>query len=198
MFFLDMLVGGADVSGDRRSEGQRNYIAFLVGTEERINKIYKDIGVNGIHMSELSEKQRIQVHRNLKFNSKDIHAWCLHVQRQHIENYILNHPRLRNYKKPKVNIHKNFDYHLLNSLKAELERFVYSHKQEFSDIVIQTDSDMRETIEQWNMMRVDEGRAYELADAVAWFNQRNIPVASCNDMDLREDIKLSMEQDLLK
>jgi len=57
---------------------------------------------------------------------------------------------------------------------------------------------MRDTIEQWNMMRVDEGRAYELADAVAWFNQRNIYVNSCDDKDLRDNIKLLMEQDLLK
>ena len=193
-----MLVGGADVSGDNRREGQRNYIAFLVGTQERINKIYNNIGINGIHMSELSEKQRTQVHRNLNFNSNDIHVWCLHVQRQHIENYILNHDRLRNYKKPKVNVHKNFDYHMLNSIKTELENFVYSRKQEFSDIVVQTDSDMRDTIEQWNMMRVDEGRAYELADAVAWFNQRNIHVNFCDDKDLRDNIRLLMEQDLLK
>ena len=193
-----MLVGGADVSGDNRREGQRNYIAFLVGTEERINKIYNNIGINGIHMSELSEKERMQVHRNLNFNSNDIHVWCLHVQRQHIENYILNHNRLRNYKKPKVNIHKNFDYHLLNSIKVELENFVYSRKQEFSDIVVQTDSDMRDTVEQWNIMRVDEGRAYELADAVAWFNQRNIQIDSCDDMDLRDSIKSLMEQDLLE
>ena len=193
-----MLVGGADVSGDTRREGQRNYIAFLVGIQERINKIYNDIGINGIHMSELSEKQRTHVHRNLNFNSNDIHVWCLHVQRQRIEDYILNHNRLRNYKKPKVNIHKDFDHHLLNSIKTDLENFVYSRKQEFSDIVVQTDSDMKDTIEQWNMMRVDEGRAYELADAVAWFNQRNIPIDSCNDKDLRDNIRLLMEQDLLK
>jgi len=75
-----MLVGGADVSGDNKREGQRNYIAFLVGTQEIINKIYNDIGINSIHMSELSEKQRMQVHHNLNFDSNGIHVWCLHVQ----------------------------------------------------------------------------------------------------------------------
>jgi hypothetical protein len=33
-----VFVVGTDVSGDKRRECERNYIVFLVGTEERINK----------------------------------------------------------------------------------------------------------------------------------------------------------------
>lgn len=57
---------------------------------------------------------------------------------------------------------------------------------------------MEDTIEQWKMVRHDEGRAYELADAVAWFSQKQIHINSCNDLDLKSDIRSSMEQDLLK
>lgn len=193
-----MLVGGADVSGDKKREGQRNYIAFLIGTEERVNRIYKDIGINEIHMSELSEFQQEQVRRNLNFNSNDVQVWCFHVQRQRIEDSFINHPKLKNPKLPKINIHKNFDHHLLRSIHEELEVFLFSRHQEFSDVFVQTDSDMKETIEYWRMERVGEGRAYELADAVAWFNQRKINIGSCNHRDLRDFIKSSMEQDLLR
>ncbi len=193
-----MIVGGADVSGDIRREGQRNYISFLVGTEEKINRIYRDIDIDGIHMSELSDLQRKQVRDNLNFNSSDIQVWCFHVQRQRIEESFINHPKLKNPKLPKINIHKNFDHHLLRSIKEELQNFLFPRHQEFSDVTIQTDSDMRKTIEHWKMKRSSQGKAYELADAVAWFNQRQVNLNFCNHMDLRDFIKTSMEQDLLK
>ncbi|PIW35626.1 MAG: hypothetical protein COW26_03450 [Nitrosopumilales archaeon CG15_BIG_FIL_POST_REV_8_21_14_020_33_23] len=193
-----MFVGGADVSGDKRREGERNYIAFLVGTKERINKIYDNIGIDGIHMSELSDPQREQVRRNLDFKHNDVRAWCFHVQRQHIEDYFIHHSRLKNPKLPKISIHKNFDHYLLRSIKDDLEKFVFPYHQELSDIVVQTDWDMKHTIEHWKMQRVDEGIAFQLADAIAWFNQKHIRIDNCKDMDLRDYIKSSMEQDLLR
>lgn len=199
----NMIVGGADVSGDKyrpgeKREGERNYISFLIGTEERINKIYNDIGINGIHMTDLTELEREHVRRTLNFQSNDVRVWCFHVQRQHLEKYILNHPRLKNYKKPKVSVHKNFDHHLLNSIKIQLQNFVYSYKQELSDIVVHTDDDMKDTVEYWKMQREVKGIPFELSDAVAWFNQKHVRIDSCNHMDLRNDIKSLMEQDLLE
>lgn len=198
-----MLVGGADVSGDKyrqgeKREGERNYIAFLVGTEERIHRIYNDVGINGIHMSELKESQIEHIRRTLNFSSNDVLVWCFHVQRQHIEKYILNHPRLKNYKKPKVSIHKNFDHHLLNSIKTQLQDFVYSYKQEFSDLVIHTDDDMKDTVNYWKMKRSVKGIPFELSDAVAWFNQKHVNIESCIHVDLRNNIRSLMERDLLE
>ena len=48
------------------------------------------------------------------------------------------------------------------------------------------------------MQRVDEGIAFQLADAISWFNQKHVPIDNCRDMDLRDDIKSAMEQDLLR
>ena len=198
-----MLIGGADVSGDKyregeRREGERNYISFIVGTEKRVNKIYNDIGIDGIHMTDLTEQQRELVRRNLNFKSNEVRVWCFHVQRQHVEKYILNHHRLRNYKKPKISIHKNFDHHLLNSIRNQLQNFVFSYKQEFSDVIVHTDDDMKDTIEHWKMKRQVRGVPHELSDAVAWFNQKHIHIDSCNHMDLRNDIRSLMERDLLE
>ena len=50
---------------------------------------------------------------------------------------------------------------------------------------------------QWKMQQVSRGKAYELADAVAWFNQKHVKINSCIEMDLRDSIKESMERDLL-
>ena len=38
--------------------------------------------------------------------------------------------------------------------------------------------------------------AYELADAVAWFNQRGVRIQDCKAVDLRDRIIASMKRDL--
>ena len=198
-----MFVGGADVSGDKhrlgeQREGERNYISFLVGTEDVINTIYNNIGIDGIHMSELSDKQVEQVRHNLDFHSNDVRVWCFHVQRQHVEDYFINHTKLRSRKIPIINIHKNFDLHLLRSFKNELEKFVFPYHQEFSDIIVQTDSDMGKTVDHWKMKRESKGKALELADAVVWFNQKNIKLDRVMEKDLVVHLKTVMEKDLLR
>ncbi len=196
-----MLLGGADASGNKQKEGQRNYLSFLVGTEERINKIYKNIGIDGIHMSELSEKERQQVHNNLDLKHNDIRVWCFHVNRQKLEKYILEHPKLMYNKIPKLNVHKNFDHHLLNLFKDELESFIFPKHKDYSDLLIQTDSDMEFVVKHWRMTRIDqkdEGIAFEIADAVVWFNQKKIKVENCIEKDYRNQLKKLMEHDLLR
>ena len=198
-----MLLGGADVSGDKhregeQTEGERNYLSFIIGTEERIKKIYKDIGIDGIHMSELSESQRQHVHDNLNLKHSDVRVWCFHVQRQHLIDYILLHSKLAYNKKPKLNIHKNFDHHLLNLFKDELDSFVFPLKHEYSELVIQTDDDMKDVVEHWRMGRDNKGIAFELADAIVWFNKKRINVDNCIERDYRDQLKKLMEHDLLR
>ncbi len=191
-----MLIGGADVSGDSR-EGQQKHIAFLVGKEESINKLHDKIGLERIHMSTISEKDRMNVYRNLKSISNDIHVWCFHVDRQRIEEHIQNHKKFLKYKMPKHNIHKNFDLNWLRLFRSELENTTMPFGIAVTDLVIQTDGDMVKTIRNWRMKNSNVGKAHELADAVAWCNQKNIKI-DCKVLDLRDEIKKKMEQTLLK
>ena len=44
--------------------------------------------------------------------------------------------------------------------------------ERLSDIVIKADADMRPTVKNWNLGVGIRGRAYELADAVAWSTKK--------------------------
>ena len=160
-----MLIGGADVSGGMR-EGQRNHVALVVGKEDAINRIYNKIRVNPIHMSEISNQKRLQVYRNLDLSSNDVCGWCFHVNRQQIEYFFLNHDRLKKFRTSKLSIHKNFDSHWLDLFKKDLETFLTLFKRDLSEITVQTDADMRDTINHWRMKNTYKGKAHELADAI--------------------------------
>ena len=59
---------------------------------------------------------------------------------------------------------------------------------------VQTDADMRDTINHWRMKNTYKGKARELADAVSWFNQKNTKIQNCKVMDLRYEIKERMKE----
>lgn len=77
--------------------------------------------------------------------------------------------------------------------------FAAKFRADLSDIAIEADADMRPTtIKNWNLIDKYKGRAYELSDVVAWFNQKGIKIQNCEVVDLRDDIMKSMEHHLLK
>ena len=188
-----MLVGGADVSGSE-ADGQQNHVALVVGKEDTINKIYKNVGISPIHMSEMSERQRRQVLDNLDFSSSEITVWCFHVNRQRIENTMQELITSGKKRKPRINIHKSFESYWFQLFRSELVAFATEFRADISDIVIEVDADMRPTIQNWNIDGRYKGRAYELADAVAWFNQRGVKMQDCRVVDLRDRIISSMRR----
>jgi len=193
-----MIIAGSDVSGNVRRGGQKRYIAFVVGTEERVNKIYKDIGLRKIHMAKLSDAQREQVYQRLNLQHSKILAWCFEVEKQNIIHYIFNHPRLYPKTRSKESIEKKFDYHLLRAFKNTLENFTYSHQIGLKDLTVECDSDMFYTVQYWGMKNKDRGKAYQLSDAIAWFNEKSRKIKQCIPLDLKDEIKSKMESELLK
>jgi nitrous oxidase accessory protein NosD len=79
-----------------------------------------------------------------------------------------------------------------------LTDFAANFRTDLSDITIEADADMRPTIKNWNISGRYKGKAYELADAVDWFNQKGDKIQNCKVRDLRDAITESMERHLLK
>ena len=192
-----VFIGGADASGNN-SEGQLNHIALIVGTEEAINTAYKNLEVERkIHMNQITAGKRERIRRRLDLGSGEICALCMHVERQGVENHILNHEKTRRHRNLKSSIHKNFDTHLRRLVRSELDPFLRRHRLDLSDITVQVDGDMRHSVRYWKMKSAGVGRAHEMADAIAWFNQKRMDVdPRCRKLDLREKIRKAMEHDM--
>lgn len=185
------------MSGSKQG-GQHNHAALVVGKEDAINRIYNNIRVSPIHMSEISERKRRQVLDNLDVSSSEIGVWCFHIGRQKMEADIQDLMRERKIRKPRVNVHKSFDVYWYRAFRRDLEAFAARFKMEVSEIVLEADADMRPTLTSWNIDHRYKGRAYELADAIAWFNQRKVEIPGCRMVDLRSHIFGYLERGLLK
>jgi hypothetical protein len=193
-----MLIAGSDVSGNTIGGGQHRHISFLIGNEESVNKLYKDIDLKEIHMVRLDESIRQHVLQKLDFKGSNILAWCFHVEKQHTVDYISKHERLHPKTKPKESIFRHFDYLLLQQFKEQIESVCFAQKTTLDELTVECDSDMRFTVQNWKMKDRSRGKAYEIADAIAYFNEKDRRIKGCVDVDLRDKIRKQMETDLLR
>lgn len=98
----------------------------------------------------------------------------------------------------RTNIHKSFDSYRFPLFKGEPADFAARFRAELSGIVIEADADMRQTVKNWKIEYKHKGRAYELSDAVARFNQKGVRIQNCRDVALRGPIMEGMERHLSK
>lgn len=193
-----MILAGSDVSGNTVGGGQHRHIAFLVGKEESINTIYNKIGLKEIHMVRLTDTQKENVYRLLDFSTNDILAWCFHVEKQNTVDYIQNHEKLHPKTKSRESIHKRFDHLLLKEFREKLESFCSQNRISITDLQVECETDMAYTIDNWRMKKKSRGRAYEISDAIAYFNEKARKIRGCGDIDLRDKLRKQMESELLK
>ena len=56
---------------------------------------------------------------------------------------------------------------------------------------------MRHSVRQWRLKSAGTGRAHELADVIAWFNQKRMDIdPKCRKLDFRDEIRKAMEHDM--
>ena len=181
-----------------KTDGPESHVALVVGKEDAINRIYNNIGVKHIHMSRMSESQRDQVRANLDLSSDEIIAWCFHLDRRNIEKAIRERMKYGKKRKPRINVHRSFESYWFSLFRDDLANFAAKFRAELSDIIVEADSDMRPTLKAWKISNRLQGKAHELSDAVAWFNQRGTKIQHCRVVDLRDSIRKIMESHLLK
>jgi len=193
-----VVIIGADVSGNTSGGCQSRHIAIVLGTEESISRTYRKIGVRAIHMVSMNDTQRQQVFQNLAFGGSDLVGLCLNVERQKTIDAVFQDPRFIQRSMPKHRLHQHFDYLLFRKIRDIVEPFAYERRREIRDIVMQCDPDMSKTGANWRMRTADGGRAYELADAVAWCNEHGRRLKHCREMDLAGRLREEMILDFLK
>lgn len=192
-----MLIAGSDVSGSDTG-GQHRIIAIVMGTEEAINSLRKNIKVKKIHMSKLDEYKQKEVINNLDFRDGELFALSLEVEKVKTVKFIHESNKLKEKYFDIGLVYQHFDMLLLDIIKSKIEEFSYKFNGGIKSIMIESDNDMDNTIRAWGMKRVYTcGKAYELADALAFCCNTNRRVEGCIRLNLVGTLRKQMENDLL-
>ena len=94
---------------------------------------------------------------------------------------------------PKINVHKSFETYWFRIFQNDLKLSATRLRTDLSEVVIQADADMNPTLKSWRIASRYQGRAYEISDAIAWFNQKGIRIRDCKIVDLRDRIREDMK-----
>lgn len=175
-----IMIGAMDISYD--SKFDHAFMAIILGEEESLNRLHKNLGSDKFHMSKLFDiKRQKEIISKIKFDGKNNIAFCIKFNRN-----IKKISNMKMIKRKKISlgkINRIRHYRLLSSTKEAIISFLIAHNYSIHDIYFQCDSDCRGFLRDVGLHYDDPGIAHQLSDVVAWANRRNIPLDGVIELD---------------
>lgn len=148
-------------------------------------------------MSKISEHDKKEVMNKLDFRNNGLFALSLEVEKVKTVKYVHEHNKRKEKYFDVRLVYQHFDMLLLDKIKPVLDDFSYKFNGAFRTLSVESDNDMDDTLRTWGIKRDNEGKAYELADAVAWCHNKDQKIDGCRILNLADELRVQMERDLL-
>ena len=192
---MGRLVAAMDVSGDQYS-GNHKFLAVVIGTEEKINAIVKNLGNNKIHMSMIKSKSiKDRIISEVVFDGKESIAFCLRIDMKHILEPVKSKRTTRR-RTGQSRMYRIYYRAVIYLIRRHIENFLASHHYAIHDIYFQCDDDCRNMIKYNGLKHDRPGSAHDLADIVAWANNRCTEPEGVVSINLTEEIKDRLKKTL--
>ncbi len=186
---MGKLLAGIDVSGNPK-DGNYKFMAIVIGTQEKINSIFKYLDPDQKYIYKNSRNRDILSSR-LRFDSKEIIAFCIRIDRKMIIDKMIKKKKIDHTSKSSGAIFHIYNTTLLYNIRNRLDTFVNQHNYSLTEILFQCDMDCKKFLKDSGLHNDNEGLAYILSDLVAWANNRNKEPAGVISIDL---VKILKEQ----
>lgn len=160
-----------------------------MGTEEKINAIVKSLGNNKIHMNMIKFKSiKDRIISEVVFDGRKSIAFCIRIDMKHILEPIKS-KRTTQRRTGQSRIYRIYYRAVIYLVRKHIENFLACHRCAIHDICFQYDDDCRNVI-QYNGLKHDlPGSAHDLADIVAWANNRCMEPEGVVSIELTGTIK---------
>ncbi len=188
-----MLIGGMDVSGDEVI-GNYKYLAIIIGSRENIQSLSDKISQQRTRMSKLNKQSRKSIIKKLEFDKRNRIAFCIALDRTKIIDEIKKLRSIKESRKPTGKIIRTFNYIVMRKIQSQLESYARQNSIPLSEINFECDSDC---IPFANILQVktrSESKAHNIADKVAWCNNKKIRLPSVIELDFTNEIVPTMKK----
>lgn len=184
-----MLLAGVDVSG-RPDTGNYKFMSVVIGTDEKIESITKNLGMKNTHMHNISDQGvRDSIISRVNFDGKQCVAFCYRIELDKIIKRI-NATRAKNVRKRKI---FTTCYYIMWALVQDhVKSFLRKHRCDAHDVVFQCDGDSEAFLKTVGLRPGYKGRAHSLADIVAWANNNKKEPDGVISVDLSGEISRRM------
>lgn len=179
-----IMLAGVDVSGSK-PVGNHKFMGIVIGTQESIRCIVKNLESNQNHMNAVMDKKKQDtILSRLRFNGNENIAFCVRLDKDTIVKKISTRKKY-GHRYPRKNIFRAYDYLSYKYMYERIATFLARHNHALSDVVFQCDSDCRDFIKVNGLRHDNAGNAYRLADIVAWSNNKNKEPRGVKSLDPR-------------
>ena len=170
-YSMTSIVAGVDVSGDPDS-GNYKFMGIVMGTRKKIDSVFGYLESDHIHMSMIKNKKtQDEIVSMLKFDDREITAFCIRLDKVEIINTIQNMRKIKSKNVSGRKIIEMYNRLLLRYTRDRIEEFPSKHGYALSEVVFQSDSDCMNFLKD-NGLR-HSGVAHILSDIVAWANNKS-------------------------
>ena len=187
------MLAGVDVSGSKFI-GNYKFMGIVIGTQESINHIVKNLEFTQIHMNAIMDKKKQdEILARLRFNGNENIAFCIRLDKDAIVKRISTRKR-SGHRYSRKNIFRAYDYLLHKYMHERIVAFLAKHNHALHDVVFQCDSDCRDFIKVNGLRHDNVGNAHRLADIVAWSNNKNKEPRGVESLDPRSWIDTELKK----
>lgn len=177
-----------DVSGDQYS-GNHKFLAVVIGTEEKINAIVKNLGNNKTHMSMIKSKSiKDRIISKVIFDGRESIAFCIRIDMRHILESVKS-KRTVHRRTGQNRIYRIYYKTVIFLIRTYIENFLVNHHCAISEIPFQCGDDCKSMIKYNGVNHDRPGSAHDLADIVAWANNRYMEPKGVVSINLTDEIK---------
>ena len=188
-----VLVFGIDVSGNPES-GNHKYLAVFICTEEFLNTMIRRLQLRTRGGFGNKKENRKSILATFEFNSPGCLALCVKIERNK-----LLHVVERKSKTNASNLRTNkilYAYHkaVWSSVRGSIQDFINQHKQDFGDVVFESDGDCIAFLKDVAIKRTTPSHAHMIADAIAWANNAGKAPKGVVEIDATDQIAKALRE----
>jgi hypothetical protein len=184
-----LLIGAADTSSNWE------YVSIIIGVTDDIKRIYKKLDCQGIHMSDLSKKDKNKIIKKLEIKG-EVFATCLQVGRFEIVNEINKRISRQTRMARRKYIQDQFDYVFIDKIKGIYREFLNRHSIIINNIIFEIDKDLRNSFSHIGLKYKDPDFTHQIADIIAYCNTKNKTISHLSEINLSEELKNSLSKRL--
>ena len=186
-----MLVAGMDASGNS-SLGSRRFMGVVIGTQEGIHLIVKQLGHHQSHMRMITDKDKQnEIISKLQFDRDKVIAFCVQLDKDDIVAKTQEAKKTR-HRYSRKRIYRTYDHLLYTHIQEKIKAFAVKHHHDIDEILFQCDQDCLDFVKS-NGLKFDRpGSTHMLADIVAWSNNRGKEPIGVESVDLRALLKVEL------
>ena len=175
-----------DASGNPKS-GNDKFMALVMGTDERIAGLVRQIGPRSVHMSRIRDPDTKKgIIDKVSFDRRNLMGICIRLEKKRTLARLRGRLKQKRSFANNKKVSRTYNSLVWNQVSDRVGAFLRLHNCEIHRLDFQCNSDCRDFANDRGWRRAEPGQAHMLADILAWGNSHGLEPEGSTYLDLSD------------